>query len=278
MANNFDTGDTAWMLTATALVMFMTMPGLAIYYSGMLREKNVLACAMQVFTIACIITFWWLVFGYSLSFSPVAAVDNAYIGSPIYGNSQRLWLQGLSTYSYHQLAPKIPEALFCAYQLTFAIITAGLICGSYADRMKFAPMIIFISLWHLIVYCPIAHANWHPSGFLYQLGVLDYAGGNVVHIASGVSGLATVTVIGNRKGFGVDNFRAHNILLTYMGMAMLWVGWYGFNAGSAFGASPRAAFALLATQIATTTASLTWMLTEWSTTKHPSVLGKKLNR
>ena len=173
----------------------------------------------------------------------------------------------------HMLAPTIPEALFCAYQLAFAIITAGLICGSFADRMKYHSMIIFITFWHIIVYCPLAHSNWHPQGWLYQLGVLDYAGGNVVHICSGVSGLATVLVIGNRKGFGKERFEPHNILVTFMGMSMLWVGWYGFNAGSAYGANHNACYALLATQISTSVSALMWMLTEWGVRKQPSILG-----
>jgi Amt family ammonium transporter len=258
------------MLTATALVLLMTMPGLAIYYSGMLRDKNVLACTMQVFTIACLVTFLWLVFGYSLSFAP--AQNNGH-RNEVYGNADRLWLRGMMTHTVHRMAPTIPEALFCAYQLTFAIITAGLVAGAYADRMKYHSMIIFIVFWHLIVYCPMAHSNWHPQGFLFQLGVLDFAGGNVVHVCSGVSGLAAVMVIGNRKGFGTERFEPHNILITFMGMSMLWVGWYGFNAGSAFGANERAAYALLATQIATSVSSLMWMLTEWGVRKQPSILG-----
>lgn len=186
-AVTLSSGDTAWMLTSTALVLFMTMPGLALYYSGMIREKNVLACAMQIFTIACIITFLWLAFGYSLAFCPTNTVAFHDTRNAVYGNSERLWLKGLGLDTTHQLAPTIPEAVFCAYQLTFAIITAALIYGSFADRMKYTSMIIFISFWHLIVYCPVAHSNWHPDGWLYQLGVLDYAGGNVVHISSGQS-------------------------------------------------------------------------------------------
>jgi Amt family ammonium transporter len=296
-----DSGDSAWMLTSTALVLLMTMPGttrapfvvhvsrtivvlhvlfltsatgLAIYYSGMTREKHVLAIAMQVFTICCVTTVLWMIFGYSLAFSPTMVGNNNTAKYAVYGSGERLWLLGLGLDSVHQLAPTIPEGLFCAYELMFAIITAALICGSFADRMKYVPMVVFISLWHLAVYCPLAHSNWHPSGFLYALGVLDYAGGNVVHISSGVSGLATVLVIGNRHGFDTPSFaEPHNILLTYMGMSLLWVGWFGFNAGSAFGANPRAAFAMLATQIATSTAALTWMLVEWAVRKKQSVLG-----
>lgn len=225
---------------------------------------------MQIFTIACLVTFLWLIFGYSLAFSP--AQPNGH-KNEVYGNADRLWLQGMMINTAHSLAPTIPEALFCAYQLTFAIITAGLICGAFADRMKYHSMIIFITFWHLIVYCPLAHSNWHPSGWMYQLGVLDFAGGNVVHICSGVSGLAAVMVIGNRKGFGSERFEPHNILITFMGMSMLWVGWYGFNAGSAYAANSRAAYALLATQIATSVSSLMWMFTEWGVRKQPSILG-----
>ena len=209
-------------------------------------------------------------FGYSLSFAP--AQTNGHTNE-VYGNADRLWLRGMMIKTTHMLAPTIPEALFCAYQLAFAIITAGLICGSFADRMKYHSMIIFITFWHIIVYCPLAHSNWHPQGWLYQLGVLDYAGGNVVHICSGVSGLATVLVIGNRKGFGKERFEPHNILVTFMGMSMLWVGWYGFNAGSAYGANHNACYALLATQISTSVSALMWMFTEWGVRKQPSILG-----
>jgi Amt family ammonium transporter len=236
----------------------------------MVREKNVLACTMQVFTICSLITVLWMVFGYSLSFAP--AFPNGHT-MEVFGNADRLWLRGMTLRTFHYLAPTIPESVFCTYQLTFAIITAGLICGSFADRMKFLPMIVFITLWHLCVYCPIAHANWHPQGFMKNLGVLDYAGGNVVHICSGASGLATVAVVGNRKGFGKERFEPHNILLSFMGMSMLWVGWFGFNAGSAGGANFNAGYAMLATQIATSVASLTWLMTEWVIRKKPSVMG-----
>ena len=209
-------------------------------------------------------------FGYSLSFAP--AQTNGHTNE-VYGNADRLWLRGMMIKTTHMLAPTIPEALFCAYQLAFAIITAGLICGSFADRMKYHSMIIFITFWHIIVFCPLAHSNWHPQGWLYQLGVLDFAGGNVVHICSGVSGLATVFVIGNRKGFGQERFEPHNILVTFMGMSMLWVGWYGFNAGSAYGANHNACYALLATQISTSVSALMWMFTEWGVRKQPSILG-----
>lgn len=269
-----DTGDTAWMLAATALVLFMSMPGLALYYSGMVSAKNVLSTTMQVFSICCIVTIEWFMFGYSFSFAPATTREPQ--SSGIYGDCSRLWLRGLQVNSIHMLAPTIPEALFCAYQLTFAIITAALICGSFAERMKYESMAVFIALWHVSVYCPIAHAVWHPDGFLFRLGALDYAGGNVVHIASGTAGLMTAYVIGCRKNWVAgsnESHPPHNIIMTYMGMSMLWVGWFGFNAGSAYGATTRAAYALLVTQIATATSALTWMMTESIFRKKPSVLG-----
>ena len=272
-------GDTAWMLCSCALVLMMTMPGLALYYAGMVRSKNVLACVMQVFSICCLITVLWLIFGYSLSFAPVDMLNrdltSIQFGKEFYGDGSRLWLRGMKLKTFHALAATIPESVFCMYQLTFAIITAALICGSFASRMKYTSMLLFIALWHLLVYCPMAHTNFHQFGFIKALGSLDYAGGNVVHICSGASGLATVMVIGNRKGFSKSmvNFEPSNILMTFMGMSMLWVGWMGFNAGSAVSAGFNAGYAALATQISTATASLTWMLTEWAVTGKPHVLG-----
>jgi ammonium transporter, Amt family len=263
-------GDSAWMLTATALVFFMTMPGLAIYYAGMIRAKNVLACAMQIFTITCLITFMWQLLGYTISFSPINDNTNG-TAYALYGGLERFWFRGMTHETTHQMAPTIPESIFCAYQLTFAIITASLIFGSFADRRKYAPMIV--AIWHLLVYCPIAHSNWHPTGWLNKLGALDYAGGNVVHISSGVSGLVTVLVIGNRKGFGVDKFEPDNVLLTFMGMSMLWVGWAGFNGGAAYNAGKQACYSVLNTLIATSSSALMWMFFEWGYRKQPSILG-----
>lgn len=264
-----NSGDTAWMLFSCALVLFMTIPGLAIYYGGMVEGKNVLATVMQSLTITCLITFLWLCYGYSLSFAPVDFAPS----KSVIGDSSRMWLIGMDMNSVHQLANSIPEPVYCVYQLTFAIITAALICGSFADRIKYGSMILFMAIWHTLVYCPIAHANWHPAGFLFKLGVLDYAGGNVVHISSGVAGLVATIVIGKRKGFGTQKFEPHNILLTFMGTSFLWVGWFGFNAGSATAANSRAGLAMLATQIATATASFSWMLVEWHHRKKSSVLG-----
>eukprot|EP01035_Chromulina_nebulosa_P027607 gene27607-36331_t len=250
---DFSPGDTAWMLTSTALVLFMTMPGLALFYSGMVRSKNVLATVMQSFAITCLITFLWLCYGYSIAFGPVSASNTT--PHPVYGSGDRTWLNGMTVYTVHQLAPTIPESVFCMYQLTFAIITAALITGSFADRMRFA------------------HSVWHPQGFLFQSGALDFAGGDVVHICSGVSGLTSAIYLGHRKGYGKAKFEPSNILITFIGMSMLWVGWFGFNAGSAGAANGRAGMAMLVTQISTAVASLSWMGTEWIVRGQPSVAG-----
>lgn len=263
-----DAGDTAWMLMASALVLLMTIPGLALYYGGMVEKKNVLATAMQSFSITCLVTFLWLCLGYSLSFAPIDQIRK----NAVIGDASRFWLKGIDLYSYNQLATTIPESVYVVYQMTFAIITPALVVGSFGDRVKYGSLMIFVTLWHIFVYCPIAHANWHPAGCLFKLGVLDYAGGNVVHIASGMSGLATTVLLGKRKGFGVESFEPHNILLSFIGASMLWFGWFGFNAGSAVGAGARAGMAMMATQISTGTAAITWMITE-SFYRKPSLLG-----
>ena len=290
-----NSGDTSLMIFATALVLFQTMPGLSIYYAGMVNSKNVLSMAMQMFTITSVITILWLAFGYSLTFGPTKPGSQAqaqelglynntaytpYTYSTgtyyIYGDGSRLWLRGLTINSVHELAPTIPESVFCTFQLMFAIITAALICGSFADRMKYWSMVVLMVFFHLLIYIPIAHSIWHPDGWLYRLGALDFAGGNVVHISSGVAGLMTCFVIGNRKGWTpqtYDSHPPHSILLTFMGLCMLWVGWFGFNAGSAFNAGPVAGIAMLNTQIATSVAAISWMLTEVCYRSKPSVLG-----
>jgi len=241
-----DTGDTAFILVCCALVLMMTLPGLVLFYTGMLRTKNVLTTVMQIASICCLITFLWMAFGYSLALSPAEETKSSSI---LYGDGGRLWLTGMKQDSVHQLAPTIPEPVYCMYQLTFAIITPALICGSFADRMKYGPMLMFMALWHLVVYCPIAHAIWHPNGFLFELGALDYAGGGVVHISSGIAGLVSSIILGHRKNYGREAFQPHNILLTAVGAFLLWVGWFGFNGGSAVGASTRAGMAMLCTHI-----------------------------
>lgn len=210
----FDSGDIAWMMFATVLVYLMTTPGIMLYYAGFVRGGNVLSTAMQGFSLACVITFLWLCFGYSLSFAPV---DNNHPTTRVFGNAQRFWLLGMHPDSVHQLAPTIPEPLFCAYQLAFAIITPSLICGAFADRMKFSSMLLSLGLWHLVVYCPIAHSHWHPDGFLHRAGVIDFAGGNVVHVSAGFSSLVSAIVIGQRSGLGKSNFHPHNLLVSITG-------------------------------------------------------------
>lgn len=269
-ATSFDTGDTAWMLTSSALVLFMTLPGLFLFYGGMARTKNVLAIIMQVISTASLITFLWLAFGYSLAFAPTQGYNPR---TSIFGDRSRFWFTDMKLATYHQLAPTIPESVFCVFQLTFAIITPCLMVGAFADRMKFHSMLLLMALWHLTVYCPVAHSCWHPNGFLFHAGVLDYAGGNVVHITSGISGLTSCIYMGPRRGFGKERFEAHNILLTAVGACMLWVGWFGFNAGSALGATDRAAMAMLITQIAASLAALSWMCTEWIHKGMPTVQG-----
>lgn len=261
----FNSGDIAWMLAATALVFLMTIPGLTLYYAGMAaQKKNIMTIAMQSFSICCLITLLWMIFGYSLSFSE---------GSPVIGGSSRFFLINLETSYGLGMAPTIPETLFCAFQLGFAVVAAALMCGSSADRMKFSSMLLFVALWHLVVYCPIAHSNWHPEGFLSMAGNLDWAGGNVVHITAGMSGLVTSFVIGKRRGFGEYKFAPNNILHTITGACFLWVGWLGFNGGSSFSANEQAATAILNTQIAASCAAFSWILTEYFVTRRPTVLG-----
>jgi Amt family ammonium transporter len=258
-----DSGDTAWMLTSTALVLMMTIPGLALFYGGMVRKKNVLATVMQSFAVTCLVTILWMVLTYSLAFTP---------GSTVVGGLSRVFLAGMKLDSVHDLAKTIPESVFMCFQMTFAIITPALIAGAFAERMKFSAMMWFMALWAIIVYAPIAHWVW-GGGFLGDWGVLDYAGGTVVHINAGVAGLVCALVMGKRKGFGHDNMAPHNLVYSVIGASLLWVGWFGFNAGSAVAASTNAGMAMAVTQIATAAAALAWMFAEWITRGKPSVLG-----
>jgi len=263
-APTINNGDTAWMLTSTALVLMMTIPGLALFYGGMVRKMNVLATIMQSFAICCLSTVLWFAIGYSLAFTG----EGAYIGG-----LDRLFLNGMDPTGTHALAATIPEPVFMMFQMTFAIITPALIAGAFADRMKFSAMLVFIALWSLIVYAPIAHSVWHPSGFLFGAGVLDFAGGTVVHINAGIAGLVAALVLGKRKGYPEQNFMPHNLVLSLIGASLLWVGWFGFNAGSAVTAGPRAGMAMAVTQIAAAGAALSWMFAEWAAKGKPSVLG-----
>ncbi|WP_414656085.1 ammonium transporter [Ferrovibrio sp.] len=262
-APKLDSGDTAWMLTSTALVLMMTIPGLALFYGGMVRKQNVLAIMMQSFAITCLISVLWMVVGYSLSFYP---------GNPIIGGFDRLFLSGMAIDSVNELAKTIPESVFMTFQMTFAIITPALITGAFADRMKFSAMLWFMGLWSLFVYAPIAHMVW-GGGLMGDMGVLDFAGGTVVHINAGVAGLVAALVIGKRQGYGKISHAPHNLTLSIIGAGMLWVGWFGFNAGSAAGASANAGMAMAVTQIATAAAALAWMFAEWLARGKPSVLG-----
>ena len=256
-----DTGDTAWMLTSTALVLMMTIPGLALFYGGMVRKKNVLATVMQSFAITCLVTVLWMIVGYSWAFTE---------GTPWIGGNSRFFLMGMGVGA---LNGTIPESVFMTFQMTFAIITPALICGAFADRMKFSAMLWFMGLWSLFVYSPIAHWVWGPGGFLGGIGVLDFAGGTVVHINAGVAGLMCALVLGKRKGLGHENMAPHNLVLTMIGASLLWVGWFGFNAGSAVASNGAAGMAMAVTQIATATAALAWMFVEWALKGKPSVLG-----
>ncbi|MFS2325475.1 ammonium transporter [Brucella sp. H1_1004] len=258
-----DTGDTAWMLTSTALVLMMTIPGLALFYGGMVRKKNVLSTVMQSFAITCLMSVLWMFFGYSLAFTDGGSM-NAYIGG-----FDKAFLSGVTMES---LTGTIPEYLFIVFQMTFAVITPALIAGSFAERMKFSSMLVFMVLWLFIVYVPVAHWVW-GGGFLGSDGVLDFAGGTVVHINAGVAGLVAALIIGKRDGYGHINMAPHNLVLSVIGAALLWVGWFGFNAGSAAGANSLAAVAMLNTQVATAGAALAWMFAEWAIAGKPSVLG-----
>jgi len=256
-----DRGDTAWMLTSTALVLMMTIPGLALFYGGMVRKMNVLATIMQSFLVTCLVTVLWMIIGYSLAFTE---------GNPYFGGFSRFFLSGMGVGS---LTASIPESVFMTFQMTFAIITPALIAGSFADRMKFSALVWFMGLWLVLVYSPIAHMVWGPGGWLGGSGVLDYAGGTVVHINAGVAGLVAALVLGKRSGYGKVPFPPHNLVLTVIGASLLWVGWFGFNAGSAVASDGRAGMAMASTQIATAAAALAWMFSEWLAKGKPSVLG-----
>ncbi|WP_428670458.1 ammonium transporter [Reyranella sp.] len=258
-----DTGDTAWMLTSTALVLMMTIPGLALFYGGMVRKKNVLATVMQSFAVTCLVTVLWMMITYSLAFSS---------GNSLVGGMGRVFLAGMTLDSVQDLAKTIPESVFMCFQMTFAIITPALIAGAFAERMKFSAMMWFMGLWAIVVYAPIAHWVW-GGGFLGDWGVLDYAGGTVVHINAGVAGLICALVLGKRKGFGADNMAPYNLVYSVIGASLLWVGWFGFNAGSAVSASVNAGMAMAVTQIAAAAAALAWMFAEWIARGKPSVLG-----
>jgi len=262
--------DTAWMMTSTALVLLMTLPGIALFYAGMVRKKNVLNTMASVVAIAALVSVLWFAAGYSLAFTP---------GSPWLGGFERMGFAGFDLQlaagklAVSHVAPHIPESVYAMFQLTFAIITAALLVGAFVERMRFSAMLIFIGLWTLLVYAPVAHWVWEPGGWLAQMGALDFAGGSVVHINAGVAGLVCAWYLGRRTGYGREPFEPYNLGLTMAGAGMLWVGWFGFNAGSAVAADGRAGLAMAVTHLAAAAGALSWMLGEWVVRGRPSLLG-----
>ncbi len=261
--SKIDAADTAWMISATGLVLMMTIPGLALFYCGMVRKKNVLATMAQSLACTMLCSILWFAVGYSLSF----AGDGPWLGT-----FERAFMRGTTMESVSPLAATIPEMLFMMYQMTFAIITVALIAGAVADRMRFSAFLWFAGGWLIVVYVPIAHWVW-GGGFLAKAGLLDFAGGTVVHLNAGIAGLVAACLVGKRYGYGTDNFAPHNLSLAVIGTGLLWVGWFGFNGGSALGANSRAAYAIAATHLAASTGALTWMALEWGIRGKPSVLG-----
>ncbi len=260
-ADELNTGDTAWMLTATALVLFMTIPGLSLFYAGMVRSKNVLSVFMQCFAITGLVTILWVIVGYSIAFGGEG---------PFWGGFGKIFLAGVGV---ETLFGTIPETVFMTFQMTFAIITPALMVGAFAERMKFSAMLWFMGIWLIVVYAPICHWVWGDGGWLGALGVIDFAGGTVVHINAGIAGLIVALLLGNRNGYKITPMPPNNLGYTIVGAAMLWVGWFGFNAGSQLAADGTAGMAMAVTQIATASAALSWMFSEWVLHKKPSVLG-----
>lgn len=262
--------DTAWMMTSTALVLLMTLPGIALFYGGMVRKKSVINAMASTVAIAALVSLLWFAVGYSIAFTP----NNAWIGG-----GDRLWFHGLDymkeagKLAVSHIAPNVPESVYAMFQLTFAIITPALIVGAFVERMRFSAMLWFIGLWSVLVYAPIAHWVWEPGGWLASMGVLDFAGGSVVHINAGVSGLVCAYFLGPRVGYGREPFEPFNLGLTMAGAGLLWVGWFGFNAGSAVASDGRAGLAMAVTHIAAAAGAMSWMLGEWLIRRRPSLLG-----
>jgi Amt family ammonium transporter len=260
-----NSGDTAWVLISTALVMLMTFPGLALFYGGLVRRKNVLATIMQSFFVLCMISIQWILIGYSLSFGPD---QGHFIGSLAW-----FGLKGVGMAPNPDYAATIPHLLFMAYQMMFAVITPGLITGAFAERMKFSTYVVFTLLWATLVYDPVCHWVWGTGGWLKNMGALDFAGGTVVHVSSGISALVCALILGKRRGYGREPMPPHNLPLCLIGAALLWFGWFGFNAGSALGANELAVSAFIATNTAAAAAALTWMFIEWKVIGKPTILG-----
>ena len=256
-----DTGNTAWIITATALVLFMTLPGLALFYAGLVRKKNVLSVLMQCISVACLASVLWLVIGYSLAFGD---------GNQWIGDTSKMFLSGVGR---DTLSGDIPETVFFAFQMTFAVITPALIVGAYVERIKFSAVLLFSGLWLLIVYAPVTHWIWAGNGWLFQAGLLDFAGGLVVHLTAGSSALVLAAMLGPRSTFPLQVDPPHNPAMVMIGASMLWVGWFGFNAGSALAADGNAGMAMVVTHISAATASLVWMLMDWSRFGKPTLIG-----
>ena len=261
--SKIDAADTAWMIGATGLVLMMTVPGLALFYAGMVRKKNVLATMAQSLAATFLVSILWAVIGYSLAFTG----DGAFIGT-----LERIFLNGVTLDAISPLAKTIPESLFMIYQMTFAVITVALVAGSVADRLRFSAFLLFCTFWLLLVYVPIAHWVW-GGGFLGSYGTIDFAGGLVVHLNAGIAGLVAAYVLGARRGYGSENLAPYDLTLAVIGTGLLWVGWFGFNGGSALGANARAAMAIVSTHLAASAGAFTWMALEWWTRGKPSVLG-----
>ena len=268
--SSLNSADTAWMLVSTALVLLMTLPGIAFFYAGMVRRKSVINTMASVVAIAAVVSLLWFALGYSLAFTP---------GTPWLGGLGRAWFAGMGYFkdagqvAVSHVAPNIPESVYAMFQLTFAIITAALIVGAVVERMRFSALLLFVGLWSLLVYAPVAHWVWEPGGWLVQMGVLDFAGGAVVHINAGVAGLVAAAMLGPRKGYGRESFEPFNLGLTMAGAGLLWVGWFGFTAGSAVAADGRAGLAMVVTHIAAAAGAVAWMLGEWLVRERPSLLG-----
>ncbi|CAN7395288.1 ammonium transporter [Polaromonas sp. LjRoot131] len=273
-AETLNGADTAWMMTSTALVLLMTLPGIALFYGGMVRKKSVLNVMACVVAICAVVSLLWFAVGYSIAFTPGSSAWGHYVGG-----AERFWFTGLDYVKDAQkvavshVAPNIPESVYAMFQLTFAIITAALVVGSFVERMRFSAMLIFMSLWTVVVYAPIAHWVWEPNGWLARMGALDFAGGSVVHINAGMAGLVCAYVLGPRHGYGREPFTPFNLGLTMAGAGMLWVGWFGFNAGSAVASDGRAGLAMAVTHIAAAAGALSWMAAEWAVRGRPSLLG-----
>lgn len=262
-SQTIDTGDTAWLLTSTALVLFMTLPGLALFYGGLVRTKNALSVLMQCFSICCVVTIVWVAFGYSLAFGNTAVAG-------FVGDFSRSWLAGLNV---DAIRGSVPESVFAMFQLTFAIITPALVVGGFAERMRFSAMLAFTIAWLIVVYLPVTHWVWNEQGWLYAMGFRDFAGGSVVHVNAGVAALVAAVLIGRRDGFPATPMPPHNLTMTVAGASMLWVGWFGFNGGSALSAGGAAGMAVLVTHVSAAAGSVAWMGMEWVRFGKPSVLG-----